>query len=72
MDLSEANRLLREIKSVIPTDMQLDGSILRIVASDVFGNTGSYSLAIKRTEVNGKVLGKISDIVDKHGLSISL
>ncbi len=70
MDLSEVNALLSEVRDIIPVDKRYDGVAMRVVASDVFGSSGGYNLAVRHAEIDGEVLGKIADLVDRCGLSI--
>ncbi len=68
--LSEANELLAQVRDVIPVAKRFDGVAVRIVASAVFGRSGDYNLAVKVSEVDDEVLGKIASIVDRQNLVI--
>jgi 2,3-bisphosphoglycerate-independent phosphoglycerate mutase len=68
--LSEANELLAQVRAVIPVAKRFDGVAVRIVASAVFGRNGDYNLAVKISEVDDEVLGKIASIADRQHLVI--
>ncbi len=70
MKLLEINGLLEEIRRATPVKVHTGGTFARVVASEVFDESGSYDLVIKLTDVDGEDLGMIADIADKHHLAI--
>ena len=70
MKLAELYKVQAEVRQAIALDKQHDGTVVRIVGAEVFGNKGEYSLVIKKAAVDDLTFSKLKAIADKHNLLI--
>jgi hypothetical protein len=68
--LPEAIVLLDTLRHLFPADRQHDRLFGRIVASEVFGISGSYVLVIKVNERDWRLAPKILEVIFRNDLAV--